>query len=204
MRARPGLTLVELLIAVSLLCVVMGTVVATMSGGLRVWERAQRQGSEDQQQLLALETLRHDLHNLRAFRPIPFRGEYDSCSFPMLLTLGTIGDQPWKGLGRTGYFLDERRRTLCRSRVPYEMVRARSLRESGSALLEDVNRVRFEYFGTETGGVPSWHSSWSAPFPPMALKVELTTRTPGQRTDHHRQLIIELPLAQTYVPPQAP
>ena len=111
--ARPahrGFTLLELLVTTSLMALVGGATVASLGGGIRVWERTVKFGSRQQSVLLAFDRLRRDLQNVRRFHLVPFKGEYDA--FQVAAVEGQ--DE----LGARGYFLDERRHLLCRSFVP--------------------------------------------------------------------------------------
>ncbi len=164
----------ELLITTSLLTLVGAATVATLAGGVRVWERAVVFGTHQQHALIAIERLRRDLRNARPFAPIPFAGGYQQL-FHAGTGLADPGDDGPEELGRLGYFLDERRRVLCRSFTPYRQMRRVRGTDRCHAVLEGVTRVRFSYFGRdETGGTESWSSRWESDQPPVAVKMELT------------------------------
>ena len=83
---KKGFTLVELLVALSLMAVVGGVIVATFSGGAGVWERVQCQGTQEQNLLISFEEIKKSFHNMKPFKPIPFVGKLESFSFPTLLS----------------------------------------------------------------------------------------------------------------------
>ncbi len=180
----------ELLVTTSLMVLVGGATVASLSGGLRVWERAQAFGMEHQETLIGLEQLRRGLQGVRRFTPIPFEGSYQQCAFA-----AAGRDQPEGELsleiGRLGYFLNERQHLLCRSFVPYRLMTRQQLTSRCEAVLTDVIRLRFRYFGDETGEGSNerWASRWRAPEPPVALQGEVTIQKPNRPPQTHTFLI---------------
>lgn len=194
--ASAGLTLVELLVAVALLSVVAAAAIGMIGGGLSVWQRARDHAVFDQSLLLALESVRRDLHNVQPFRMIAFEGTYDTLSFPVLLEAGTIEETRVREVGQRGYYLDSGRRILCRGQVPYRRARATSWKTTCQPLATGVERVRFWYYAPDpTTGRYAWVGVWSSPEPPLAVKIELgTRRSPGEPATT-RTLIVHLPIA---------
>ncbi len=183
---RRGFTLVELLVTTALVALVGATVVAAVSGCLRVWGKINRHGAEDSWTELAFQSIRQDLHNLHPFAPVPFEGSYDTVSFPSFVTPPMVKGQPGEPEpepGQVAYYFSGRRKTLCRSRCSYRLLRHASFHDQCDPVLIGVDRVRFAYYapGTETTE-PGWTSSWSAPEPPLAVKVEVRydERTTGR------------------------
>ena len=175
---RSAFTLVELLVTTSLMALVGGVTVAALAGGLRVWERSHEASVNQHAVLVALDGLRKDVRALRQFRLVPFDGAYDHFEAAAVGRVDPDGDGP-EELGRLGYFLEERRRLLCRSFVPYRLVKRQRLTDRCEIVLEDVTRIRVSYFGTdEDSGQTGWFEHWHSTAPPMALKGEVVTRTP--------------------------
>ena len=201
MASRSGFSLLELLVTCCLVALVGLTAAATLSGGLRVWERAQDQGVFDQQVWLALEEIRRDLHNAQPFHPIPFKGEYDVLSFPGFVEQLQEDGSTLREVGRIGFFLDENRHLLCRSKQPYRLLHNRSLRETGTPVAMGVERLRFHYYGPDltTGGY-SWVGSWSGEDPPLAVKIELGVREETKGKKGAYSLVIDLPTAPVAAP----
>lgn len=197
---RAGVTLVELLVTVSLMALMGAAIVAVLSGGLRVWQRARTFGTQGQFALLAVDRLRRDLHNVRRSARIPFEGAYDRCAFAAA-GQSAVDGSPLPEMGRLGYFLDEPRRRLCRSFVPYRLMRTRDLTDRCQPVLEDVTRARFSYRGSSTDTQPSdWSEHWDALLPPRAVKIALTVQPPREPAAVHTAVIV---LALT-APPAEP
>ena len=196
---RNGFTLVELLVTTSLMALVGGAMVAALAGGMSVWERASQMGTGQQASLIAFEWMRRDLSNARRFHPVPFEGAYDRYTFAAAERAAVDVPMPQE-IGRLGYFLDERRHVLCRSFVPYRLMRGERLTDRCQAVLEDVARVRFGYFGTqEKGGEPEWSGHWDVEGEPLAVKLELVVQSGRQPPATHTMVI-----ARPNEPPEPP
>ena len=88
---------------------------------------------------------------------------------------------PIPELGRLGYYLDERRHVLCRSFVPYRLMRRERLTDRCQAVLEDVARLRFRYFGTlREDDEPEWMEHWDLAQPPLAIECAITLQAAGR------------------------
>ncbi len=188
-----GFTFVELLITLALLTLVVGTIAATLSGGLSIWQRTQTIGTQDQALQVAAVQLQRDAHGVRRFAPMPFEGAYDEVSFPAMVP---AADEPM--LGRVGYFFDSGRRRLCRSSVEVRDVRLRRLREACQPLLTEVDRARFAYYGwDEASAGYGWTSEWSAPTMPLAMKIELGWRVTPNAPLTNQTMLVRIPIAAT-------
>ena len=94
-RHSAAFTLVELLVVICLMVLVTGAVTAVLSAGFRVWEKVQKQGEVNSKTQNTFLSLARDIHNVHPFRPIPFDGEYDLLSFPMLIDVKYL-ELRWK------------------------------------------------------------------------------------------------------------
>jgi hypothetical protein len=197
-----GFALVELLITTSLMALVVGAIVAVLSGGFRVWKRALEYGTHEQASLIAFEGMRRDFHNRRRFALVPFEGNYEEAGFAAVSHAEPHGHGPRQGvdprpdtpreIGRLGYYLDGHRHLLCRSFVPYRLMRRVRLRDHCDVVLEDVQRVRFEYFGSPSGvdaDESAWSTRWESPDPPLAVKTSLVIQEPGQPATTHTSIV---------------
>lgn len=174
--------MVELLVTVSLMALVGGAAVAALSGGIRVWQRAAGYGAQQQSSLITLERFRRDLQNVRQFHPVLFTGTYEQCSFAAVARAMPASDAP-EEVGRLGYYLDERRHQLCRSFVPYRLMKRYRLTERCDPLLGGVMRLRFSYYGAEEAGhAPEWRERWEAAASPVAMKADLLVQADPRRT----------------------
>ena len=211
-RHASGLTLIEMLVALCLIALTAGAVGATFAGGMRVWERLRAQEGRDQWLQIAFDQFRRDLHNVRAFHGIPFKGEYDALSFTTLVSVdvardaGQLTDGPsgapgeerleLEALGQRGYFLDSGRRVLCRSERAYQSLGSGRLRDRCAPMLTGVDRVRFSYYGFDASRSEyRWTEAWSSDDPPVAVKLEVGYREPSTQRPINYALIVHLPVA---------
>jgi len=165
--------------------------VGALAGGIRVWERASELGRSRQATLLGLEQLRRDLQHARTFLPIPFDGNYEQISFASL-GRARFDDEGLPELGRRGYFLDERTHILCRSFVPYRLIKRVRLTDRCQTVAEDVTRLRFSYFGSlEEGDAADWSDRWTASRAPLAIRVDLSVQQRG-RSPMQQSTVISL------------
>ena len=154
--------------------------VGALSGGIRVWQRAADIGRHRQAVLVSLVQMRRDLQNVQTFSPLPFEGAYDQFAFASL-GRERLDDEGPPELGRLGYFLDERSQIVCRSFVPYRLMKQVRLTDRCQAVLEDVTRLRFSYFGSPEGeDAVGWSGRWASPHSPLAVKVDLTVQRGSQ------------------------
>jgi len=162
-------TLVEMLVATSLMALVAGTTVAALTGGLNVWQRVSGVSRHEEAALIAFSQLQRDLHNARRFTPILFEGTYDEFTFA---AAESSGDNPdgIPELGQLGYYFNQRHHTVCRSFIPYRLQRRLRMRDQCHAALGEIRRVRAAYFGA--GG---WQDRWNEEELPLAVRLAVTS-----------------------------
>ncbi|MBI4355995.1 MAG: prepilin-type N-terminal cleavage/methylation domain-containing protein [Candidatus Omnitrophica bacterium] len=195
MRPARAFTLIELLVTLSLLALVAGTVTATLSGGLRVWERAAVQDTQERWIQVAFEQMRRDLQNTLRFSPVAFKGEYDVCSFPSVVQ-GPGASAPEREVGRLGYFLKEQGGILCRSQQPYRLMRRQRLKEDCHAMADGLERLRFAYYTFDSqDGEYHWSDRWESAEPPVAVKIELGYRGRASKRPVSRTMVVHVPTA---------
>jgi len=166
-----GFTLVEMLVAASLMALVAGTTVAALNGGLSVWERASGVSRHEEAALITFSQLRRDLHNARRFSPIRFDGSYDAFTFA---AAEASGDNP-EGiaeLGQLGYHVNGRHHTLCRTFVPYRRLRRARMRDQCHAVLGEIQKIRAAYFNGA-----GWQERWEEEELPLAVKLAVTSES---------------------------
>jgi|GEM_PF-933648 len=193
-RRLRGFTLVELLVSIALLTIVSGVVFATFSGGIRVWERIQAVGQEDQWVQIGFEQFRTDLRNAKHFGPVGFHGSYDMVSVPALVPAAPDSDQLEPG--ELGYYYDSNRRRVCRASFPYRMLRRRRLRDECTTVLSQVERVKLSYYALNPKtGEGGWTGSWESTDPPLAVKMDIRYYDPSTRRPVDRSLVVNVPLS---------
>jgi hypothetical protein len=180
-----------MLITLSLIALASAAVMATVAGGFRVWTRASSYKVSEQAALLAFEGLRRDLHSAAPFRLLPFSGVYDELSFAAV-SADRERAPAASHLGRRGYFLDDRHHVLCRSFALFREAGDVGVKERCEVVLEDVQRVRFEYYGLKGGGGTAeagWSQSWEEPHAPDAVKISVTVQDGRQAAGSYATVI---------------
>ena len=195
-RRFQGFTLVELLVAMCLVVLVTGATAAVLSAGFRVWERVQSQwemGSETEGIFLSVGRA---VHNMHPFKKIPFEGEYDAFSFPMLVRMKVHGGPEYDEIGRVGFFFNSSTGSLCRSNHSYRGLSGSSVRAPDEIIITGVQRLRFSYLTLDAvSGAYTWSDSWKDVKPPRAVKVDVTYQLKATGETVNRSDVIEIPCA---------
>lgn len=193
---RKGFTLVELLITVALVSLIGATVAAAVSGCLRVWSKVSAHGDTTSWAEVAFEGIRRDLHNIKAFAPIEFKGEYDAMRFPALVRSPLSDGEEIAEIGQAGYYFDNQRKRLCRTQFSYRLMRRAHFKDQCDAVMNHVSRVRFSYYKPKTEtSEPEWGSSWEAAQPPIAVKVEVNYDEGAVGKTSPQALLVRVPLS---------
>ena len=173
-RRRPGFTLLELLLAITLLALV----VVMLGGGLRLGARVWESGEERAEALARLELvqgfLRRQVNSARplimaslgAQRRYAFEGESERLRFAVLAP---------RQLGGGGFYLltleqapaEDRSEEGDTLRLIWQLYHP-EMDDAGQrdevterVLLEGIERVTFTYFGPpRRGAEPEWHERW--------------------------------------------
>lgn len=200
-KRNVAMTLVELLVTLALSVLVVATVLVTLVGGFRVWERLQGSGRQGQWVQVAFDQLHRDLHNVSRFERIPFEGSHDTCSFPALIVTDQANGDRVAELGAVSYFLDSAQHVLCRSQVPYRRLRQAGDREACAPVLQEVTRLTFSYYVAESDGAAHhWTEHWSSPEPPLAVKMQISYHDASIPHPVVQTLMVTLPLANWMAP----
>jgi len=194
-----GFTLVELLVALSLMTLAMGTMIATFMGGTGLWDRFEYTGPQGQTIVISLEEMTRELHNIRYYEPIAFMGRYDEIAFPSLVKVEPEEGEAYYEIGERRYFLDERDKSLCQSERSYrEMRKHFDRRKLCQPLAKGVERLRFKYYEVNLdNGNTTWHNNWDYPTLPIAISIEVTYQDATEEHAHRTQKerIVHLPNA---------
>ena len=143
---RSAFTLIELLIVIAIMAIIIGVIGACLSGGIRVWDRAEQFDKLEHDAFYAMDIMEKDLRNSLSVYRIGFKGNASEMSFPVY-----VNSSGNSGIGKAEYILDERKHALMRLE---ETWRGRKI--SREKLLENVQNITFTYYNDTTS---RWNSA---------------------------------------------
>lgn len=164
------------MLAVLIISAVGGALYTIFSNGIQVWHRATvSKPSYDIN--LFFEQMETDLRNFRSSAAVPFKGQNYSFEFDAFspsskfAALTTAHSLP----ARLRYDFQSTKRTASRIVTDYYgILNQQSKPSSERILLQGINRCSFQYFKRVNElQAPSWHSSWSDPCAPDAVKASV-------------------------------
>jgi len=208
MKKQQGFTLLEILLAFSLLSLLFLGLFSSFHTAAKSWEVANFRMEKTSDRRLISEFLRRQLSQMMVVRIkdnegigiYAFEGDDRFVRFASPL-------QPFRDKG--GIYLVElsavsgkKGKTLELRYVPYrpELTWDDALREANPVLIyEGFKQVKFDYFGSENSEeTPEWESEWlDQPHYPLLLKLTLRDQS-GQSWP---ELLIDLPQVDEYVSP---
>jgi len=196
-----GFTLIEVLVATSILGLISLTILTTFGSGFAVYERVQSYGGGQADALLALEEMETRLRSLFPFSEIRFEGEAQKISFPAIIeTIVIVDDEDMavSSIGQISYYLDRQENDetmLTSGQKNYsQALSGVEAVENISVSLASVKDLRFRYYAFDKKeGTYVWKDSWPAEEVnlPTGVKIELTFQD-GKR---------EIPLVRTVMIP---
>jgi hypothetical protein len=201
---RGGFTIMELLVASSILVMIGLAVLMAFGSGFRVYERVQAYGGDEADALLALEEMERGLRNIFFSPAMGFTGDMESIRFPAIMERTETVEKEEKiipAVGQVAYYLAEidGEKTLVREQRNYgEAVAGAAVKEDRKAALAAVTELKFAYYTFNADEQTyAWKDSWIADEKtpdktfPSAVKIDMVLRD-GNRV---------VPLARTVVIP---
>jgi len=164
-----GFTLIEVLIAVTISGIILGSVGSFIYQGIRTWENTERGTSRNQNLRVLQNRLKSDLDNLfksDIFEANLFKSDYEGINWLVL-------DD--NGLKKVSYIFDVRNNEFVRRTVELDF-RGREIEgtESELSFFTDIqiDRIDYEFFNSE---YDYWQTNWDFPdnndFLPLAVKI---------------------------------
>ncbi len=195
-----GFTLIELMVAASILGLIGMAILTAFGSGFHVYERVQSYGGVQADVLLVLEEMERDLRNTFPSSAIKFEGDAQSISFPVIIEkIETVEgeDVEVPSIGQASYYLekDDDTQVLLRQQKSYgEAVSGVVQKEDRETALAFVSELTFSYylFNAEDEEY-TWEDIWPEEDEgfPSGVKIDLVFQD-GQR---------EVPLSRTVLIP---
>ena len=203
LTTQKGFTLIEILVATSILGVIGLTILTTFASGLRVFERVQTFGGSQADVLLAFEEMERDIRNVFPLSSIPFEGDAQSMAFPAVIEVfEEDGDEEdiVSSIGKVSYFIDdatyinEVAKTLIRVQQNYsQAIAGAQAQEDEREPLAAIEDIAFEYYyydeDAETYG---WQSAWSTEEENLlsGVKIAMTYKDGDRDVEIERTVLI--------------
>lgn len=194
---RRSFTLVELLIAVTVVSLVAVALYSVFSNGLKAWRIGNRDRSYARNLRLVSEKMDRDLRNAFQFSHIPFEGTEDSIMFAALVLVESDADEDISeseeeaaehcAVGRIAYFYDSQKDALCREVKPFSEVFADEEVGEGEVLIEYVGDLELSYCYLDNATENyKWKDDWETEEQdsiPQAVKIEMSFKKGSERKE---------------------
>jgi len=200
---KKGFTLIEILVATSILGVIGLTILTTFASGLHVFERVQAFGGVQSDVLLAFEEMERDIKNIFPFSTIAFEGSTQSIAFPAVIETSELIDgkeELVSTIGRVSYYIDDatyigdREKGLMRAVQNYsQAVAGEEVAEDQNDYLTPLEDLSFEYYYfDEEAETYGWQGSWSGEDETLlsGIKIVMTYKDGDRDVEVERTVII--------------
>ncbi|MBI5149198.1 MAG: type II secretion system protein [Candidatus Omnitrophica bacterium] len=194
-------TIIELLIAASIMGVVGLAVLSTFGAGLRTFDRVQAFGGPQADVLLFLDQIEHDLRNTLKTAGIKFTGTAQKVSFAALGSKLDEDDNELIYLGEKSYYFDSSQSEVVSEQRDYAQAVSATEPGAGDVTTERVAQVtdlKFKYYfyketieNEQKKYEYGWKDTWyDEDNPPKGVSVELTFKNGEQEISWQRTVFI--------------
>jgi type II secretion system protein J len=180
-KLHQGLSLLELMLAISIFAIVVVGIYSTFGAGLSVWRKTQKAQNLYQDIRLFLNKIEQDLENAVLYSDsekseyFNFEGEENKMSFFSLVhTFQTIPHHP--ELRRITYSFDESTRTLQRLEQAFVHSTQEGESQEAEQIVAQIYNLNFFYCYIDEDAIPpyKWMNIWnSGQDIPQGVKIEL-------------------------------
>lgn len=178
-----GFTLLEILIAMTILSLIAVLIGSSLRLGIRAWERGEADIESSQNIRFFVERLSRQIKSAYPYqiqidgeKAIAFQGKSDSIFFVTSSVRGNEGGLKW-----FSYFVKDGSLIVQEGMLPDKKVMEK-VSEDGEVLDLNVSELKFEYFSSEK---KEWKESWDSKTElPGAVKIE---------ADHMPPVIVSVP-----------
>lgn len=183
---RRGFTLLELLVVISIVGLVAGVVVASFSGGIRVWESASILTRVEQEAYFSAEYIRRDIASTFEFHDLGFKGDAVTLHFPGLVPVVDKEGETRFHIGTIRYLYNQAERALYRLAWPYPY----SEDDADSELIAGgIDSLRLYYLEPGEAVDDDWLEAWQQTTNfPAAVRIEISISGGGQKLTVDREI----------------
>lgn len=197
MRKQRGFTLMEMLLAVTILAMAMASIGTVFSMGLQIWKRTQGGGAPEKKLALAFEKMSVEVRQIPktlGLKDVEFESKSTEFQFPSYVAGFNSKGEPTFQYGRVTYKWNASDQELCR-----EVEDAHALYEKNKAeckpLAGKIQKLQFKYWLYDgMAGSFSWKDTWSlseSKLLPAAVKVSAELVSESQSLSSQRPRLIE-------------
>lgn len=180
LNGRRGFSLIELLIAASLIPVVSFAVFSNFRAGVGLWKALHVETPNEDLSLFDRKVMR-DFDNAFFYTPLPAIGTSESFTFVAQADVGSFYGAS-HGIVQVSYFYDASQRALFRRQLnQHEIYKEKP--GNVTRLLKDIRSVEMEYFFIDEFKEHIWDDVWADPAKmPIAVRVSFDTMDGESRT----------------------
>lgn len=194
-----GFTIIELLLAATIMSMISLAVVSTLGTGLRAFDRVQSFGGFHADVLVFLEGVEHDLRNTFAFSPIKFQGNSRSMSFAAVGTKLDEDGNEFTVLEERSYDFDSSQKALISKEEDLAPTVSSAVEESvRTQRITPIKTVEFQYYSYSKAienGEEKIESGWQGTWTdeeniPKGVKIIVTFDDGGEEVSLARTVFI--------------
>ena len=185
-----GFTLIELLIVIVIISIIASAIYATLSNGIRIWQRINQKTSGEDLAFF-LDRFASDIRNCRKFTGINLTGELQEVAFASLVNSSRLG---FRSIGEIRYVYNSEEGQLNRQALDFSHI-ANSQEGVHSCVLKNIRAFSFKYYLYDDKEKNYfWAEDFNQEGVPLALQLEL------EFTDDAKKIIrtYDLPIAQRF------
>ena len=199
LSARNGFTIIELLLAASILSVIALAILSTFGAGMGAFERVQSFGEFRADVLLFLEDFERDARNAFAFSPIKFQGSGRGMSFAAVGTKLDEDGNAFTVFEKRSYDFDSSQKSLVEKEEDFAPAVPSAAEGSvRTRQVAPVKAVQFQYYfyrkeiqdgkeKIESGWQETWTDEGTLP---RGIKIQLTFDEGGKEVSLARTVFI--------------
>jgi len=173
---RSGFTLIETMLAVLIVSLISTVLYSVFANGVKIWHRSNLVKPEFEISIF-LEQLENDIRNALSYNESPFKGKVNSMEFYSMRSSGDQGEAETvpEVPARIRYDFKAEVHAVFRDIVPYRDLLNRSEKSViQRKQAQNISKCSFQYFKRINElQAPSWHSGWSDPCLPDAIKISI-------------------------------